>query len=570
MKHVKIILWVVLLVFTIFLFVYGKDNYYLKLKSADKTWSEIAVTLDEVLRKGDYLEYDTSTEQNDPSKLIYQKRFSQQVDALNQRNSPRVLNTYLLKTHFTNIEEKEIIEFELTEKSTDQLIEKRAVQIEYIKAKSIIPGIVALFGAMLTMRPILCLFAGVWIGASIGAGNSFILGLNDMLFTYLPYGLAGNNYAGFKISIFIFCMLFVLRILAKSGAVKTLSEEKTPLKFIPLVLSLLHPYLFISFGAWWWNAINKNKTTFNTEFPFQSLGVALQPLILISPFLILGLSTIRNASFALIVVSVCYILWSKKASRLVTETVPKQGLKNIRAIPYITILSALVPLPLTLVGFNPSSILMLSGLTALLCSIFCSTRFKTLSSAEILKLAGSNFVFSLKYILYVILATALGKVLYDLGAIHYMISVFSVDAESPQFYSLLFLSSLISSAFMGGCLISAPILISSFAPLMGYNISSTEISTATICILEGALMGELFCPYSPTTIISSAIYHTSLTRHVLKQLPYITLAAVVSAVVGFWFYGLGISKALSYAVIAVIITAAVFASKKHKKGKISA
>jgi len=117
MKHVKIILWIALLVLTVFLFIYGKDNYYLKLKSADKTWSEIATTLDEVLRKGDYVEYDTSAEQNDPSKLIYQKRFSQQVEVLNQKNSPRVLNTYLLRTNFTEVEGKEIIEFELTEKA---------------------------------------------------------------------------------------------------------------------------------------------------------------------------------------------------------------------------------------------------------------------------------------------------------------------------------------------------------------------------------------------------------------------------------------------------------------------
>ena len=588
MKKIKVTLWIALLALVVFLSFYGEDNYYLTLKSADKSWSTIAYTLDDIVKKGDYVEYIYEPEQENTPKSIYQKRFAQQAEALNQRNAPRVLNTYLLKSSLGDIDGKEIVEFEIIEKSTGQVIEKRAIQAEHIEAKSIIPGIIALFGTMLTMRPILSLLAGIWVGASMHSGNSFTLGLHDLLLEYIPYGLTGNGYAGLKIAIFLLCLLFVLRMLARTGAAKTLADEKYPLKLVPLVLSAIHPYIFISFGAWWYNAINKNKPTANTEFPFQGIGVAIQPLILASPFLIpltflsgtLGLTSsyesiqdnlhslsMRYASFAIIAVSICYVAWSKKTVRTIRLIEPKPGLKNIRSIPYLAGLALLAPIPLTLVGFNHNSILVLSGLMSLLLAIFYSTKSKTISSYEILRLAGTSARYSIKYIFYIILTIALGKVLYDLGAVHYMISAFSVDASSSMFFVLLFLSSLISSAFMGGCLISAPLLISSFAPLMGYQMDAAGLSTATVCIIEGSLMGELFCPYSPTAIISSALYGSSLPKHVIRQLPYITLATVLASITGFWMYGLGVSQIINYTVMIMVSFMAVLAIKKYKKVK---
>lgn len=560
MKKIKIALGSILLLFLIFLALYGEDNYYLKLRSADKTWSDIQLVLNEVVRKGDFVEYHGLSN-------LYEERFSQQVNALNQRNAPMVLNTYVLQTKFSELEGKEIVEFAITEKSTGQMIEQDVIQSEPIKARSIIPGIIALFGALITLRPILCLLAGIWIGASMHAGNSFIMGLHDMVFTYLPFGLNGNSHLGVKLSIFLFCMVLVIRIISKTGGLKTISDDRSKLRPLPLVLSAFHPYTFISLGAWWFNAMRKDKPTPSTGFMFQSLGLAIQPFIIAAPLLLPVAKTnsldLRFGSLALIVVCICYIIWSGRSSNVIQPLEPKAGLRPIRSIPYYSILAAIIPLSLILVGFNSSSILMLSGLTSLLLAIIYATRNKALSSIEILKLSLSTGGYVLKYVLYLSLAVSLGKIFYDLGAIHFMISVFSVDVNSYEFYLMLFLSSLISSSLMGGFSITAPLLISSFIPLMSF--SSPDIPTAIICIMEGSIIGELICPYSPTSIISGAVYDIEPPKHVLKQLPYTALAALAAALIGFMVYGMGLPWIFSYLGIVILTPLSIFLFKKYRR-----
>ncbi len=560
MKKIRIALGSILLLFLIFLAVYGEDNYYLKLRSADKTWSEIQLVLNEVVRKGDYVEYEGRPN-------LYEQRFFQHVNALNQLNAPMVMNTYVLNTKFSELDGNEIVEFIITEKSTGQIIEQNVIQSEPIMARSIIPGIIALFGALITMRPILCLLAGIWVGASMHAGNSFIMGLHDLVFNYLPYGLNGNSHLGLKICIFLFCIMLVIRLITRTGGLKTISDDRSKLRPLPLVLSLFHPYTFISLGAWWFNAMKKDKPLPNTGFLFQAMGLAIQPFIIASPFLIpvyraAGLDT-RFASIALIAVCACYIMWGSRSTIKIEEAEPKSGLKELRSIPYYSAIAAVIPLSLILVGFNSSSIIMLSGLTSLLFAIFFTTKNKALSSIEILKLSASTGVYLIKYIIYVALAVALGKVFYDLGAIHFMISIFSVDVNSPQFYIMLFLSSMISSSLMGGFSISAPLLISSFIPLMSF--SSPDVSSAIICIMEGAIIGELLSPYSPTTIISCAMYGTEPAKYVLRQLPYSALAALAAALLGFLAYGLDLPWIFSYLGIVILTPLSIFLFKKYKR-----
>ncbi len=83
-------------------------------------------------------------------------------------------------------------------------------------------------------------------------------------------------------------------------------------------------------------------------------------------------------------------------------------------------------------------------------------------------------------------------------------------------------------------------------------------------------MGELVCPYSPSTIISSAIYRTNPSKHVFKQLPYLGIALLSASIAGFWAYGLGVPKVVSYIVIVMAVPIVILASKNHKKRQIKA
>ena len=91
------------------------------------------------------------------------------------------------------------------------------------------------------------------------------------------------------------------------------------------------------------------------------------------------------------------------------------------------------------------------------------------------------------------------------------------------------------------------------------------MSAVSICILEGALIGELLCPYSPSSIISSALFGVNPSSHVLKQIKYVVLATSIAAILGFLSYGSGVAPTYCYVGILLLSLASVAIMKKYKK-----
>ncbi len=557
MKRLRIILGSILIVLLVFLALYGKDNYYLKLKSADRIWSEIYSVLNEIAKKGDHVEYENSNS-------LHEERLKQHIEMFNQKNAPHVMNTYVLNTKFSELDGNNVVEFSITEKSTNQIMEQKLLQAEQIKAKSIIPGFIAFFGSLITLNPVACLLTGIWVGATINAANSFTMGLHDLIFKYIPYG-----FKGIKLAIFFYLILLCIRVMNKAGALRTIAEEKSPLKYIPLIFTAYHPYIFSSFGNWYFKAINKDRPSHNTESTFQTIGLAIQPLLIFSPlmfFYIQGNSIYFHfTSLALLTVSFLYILWSKKAVRHILYSESDPDLKKIKMIPYAVIIASILPIPLIFLGFRLNNVLLISGLSAILPAIYYSTKHGILSLKDICKLAFNTLKYSLKFMVYVVLAYSLEKVLRDTGAIHFMISFFITDIQSPLFFMLLFVSSIISSSIMGGFVASSYLLLTSFTPLIGLDLGSIDMSAVSICILEGALIGELLCPYSPSSIISSALFGVNPSSHVLKQIKYVMMATFIAAVLGFLLYGLGVAPTYCYVGILLLSIGSVAIMKKYKK-----
>lgn len=557
MKRLRIILGSILIILLVFLALYGKDNYYLKLKSADRIWSEIYSVLNEIAKKGDYVEYENSNS-------LHEERLKQHIEMFNQRNAPHVMNTYVLNTKFSELDGNNIVEFAITEKSTNQIMEQKLLQAEQIKAKSIIPGFIALFGSLITLNPIACLLTGIWVGASINSANSFTMGLHDLIFKYIPYG-----FKGIKLAIFLYLILLCIRIMNKAGSLRTIAEERSPLKYIPLIFTAYHPYIFSSLGNWYFKAINKDRPSHNTETTFQTIGLAIQPLLIFSPlmfFYIQGNSIYFHfTSLALLTVSFLYILWSKKSVRNIIYSDSDPYLKKIKIIPYAVIIASILPIPLVFLDFKLNNVLLISGLAAILPAIYYSTKHGILSLNEICKLAFSTLKHSLKFMAYIVLAYSLEKVLRDTGAIHFMISFFITDIQSPLFFVLLFISSIISSSILGGFVASSYLLLTSFTPLIGLDLGSIDMSAVSICILEGALIGELLCPYSPSSIISSALFGVNPSSHVLRQIKYVVLATSIAAILGFLSYGSGVAPTYCYVGILLLSLASVAIMKKYKK-----
>ena len=141
-------------------------------------------------------------------------------------------------------------------------------------------------------------------------------------------------------------------------------------------------------------------------------------------------------SLALLTVSFLYILWSKKSVRNIIYSDSDPDLKKTKIIPYAVIITSILPIPLVFLDFKLNNVLLISGLAAILPAIYYSTKHGILSLKEICKLAFSTLKYSLKFMAYIVLAYSLEKSFVTL-ALHFMISFFITDIQSPLFFVLL-------------------------------------------------------------------------------------------------------------------------------------
>ena len=288
MDRLRTIIGSAFILFFVFLLVYNGDNDYLQEKTADKIWYEFTGTVNDLLRKGDHITYDNSTHPFENDKWQkYRNRLAYQVELLNIKNAPIMRNSYVLETRFEDFEGKYNVHFTVYEKNTGQIIEEKTITSEPIKAKSIIPALLAVAFALITFRPIISLLVAIWVGSIINNANSPIVGLQQVIANYIPAGMIGKDLSNLKIIISFLLIQATLALLSYSSCAKTLKDSKSRLlKILPIPFMSVHPYIFATIGSWWMNLLTtKPKKTFRSSFISQSLSLVL-PVVLFSPYVL--------------------------------------------------------------------------------------------------------------------------------------------------------------------------------------------------------------------------------------------------------------------------------------------
>ncbi|MEI6079362.1 MAG: Na+/H+ antiporter NhaC family protein [bacterium] len=583
MKRLRIIVGSAFLLFFVFLMIYDGDNEYLQEKTADKIWFEFTETVNDIVRKGDHISYAPSPVNTETNKWKrYRDRLAYQIEVLNIKNAPMMKNSYLLETKFEDFEGKYNVYFTLYEKNTGKIVDAREITSEPIKAKSTIPAILAVVFAIITLRPILSLLVAVWVGSIINNANSPIVGLQQMIANYIPAGLIGKDFSNLKIIISFMLIQASLALLVYSACAKNLKDINSKfLKILPIPFMAVHPYIFASIGSWWFNLFTtKPKQMFRSSFISQSLSLAL-PALFFSPYILyifgmlshqlyalnLNISPIdlfartlpfRFFSFSIIAVIIGYSIFNKNIGEISTDVVSsdtssdkfKPMMKINRWLPYFAIFAAIAVLSIGSFFFDDINTSLL--VSAAICfTTVSSILLKTylLSFKEIGKVSWLSLRSTINYTVLLVLSFALIKVLYDLGTVYYIISLFKVKIGSTIFPLTAFIMSVLTTLIMGNSFVTFTLLTPLLLPIAGQLGGITELTMTIAGILEGGLAGEMISPFSPSSIITSSIYKISTARHIITQLPYVSMCLACAGILGFLMCATDIPIWISYCAI---------------------
>jgi tetracycline resistance efflux pump len=579
MKRLRLVIGSIFILLFIFLLFYNVDSEYLQEKTADKVWSEYTNTVNELVGKGDHVVYNNIVPPAEDGRWKkHRDRFAYHVAFLNTKNAPIMRNYYVLDTKFEDIGGKYGINFTIKEKNTGQVLDERKITSEPIRSKSMIPALLAVAFAIITLRPVLSIFVALWVGSTINNANSPIVGLQQMIANYIPSGIVGKDLSSFKIIMSFMLIQAALTMLYYSSCAKNLKDTDSKLlKMLPLPFLAVHPYIFTSIGSWWLGLFNlKPKKVYRASFFSQSLGLVL-PALLFSPYVlyvlaILGrqfsemgiyqtpaelfISTLpfRFFSFSIIAIIVGYMIFNKNIGTMSDE--PAQALssnkskammKPNRWLPFVSVFICIAVLSAVSFYFDDINTSLLAGASACFVAVLAVLlKSYLLSFTEAAGVLWKSFRDNLGYLVLLILSFALANVLSDLGTVYYVISLFEVSIGSSIFPLAAFIISLMTTIFMGNSLVTFSFLAPLLLPVAGHLGGSTELMMTVAGILEGGIAGEMLTPFSPTSIITSSIYKISPVKHLMAHLPYTAMALFCAAILGFLMAGTDIPNWVSY------------------------
>lgn len=569
MKKSRLIIGSLLALFFLFILFYDGDNEYLQEKTANKIWHEFSNKIDTVIHKGDHLTYEPSTNIPNESKWIkYREHFNQQVDMLNVKNSPKMRNVYILETKFEDLDGKYNVGFRLLEKNTKELIDVWNISGEPIRAKSILPALLALVLAILTMRPVLSLFLAVWVGSTLNNANLPIVGIQQLIAKHIPDAVMGDNLFNLKVLLSLLIIQITISLLWRTASTGRLASPFLRLAATPLLS--VHPYLFSSMGAWNLNTINfKNEKRYFSPFISQALALVL-PSIILTPYIIsvldivskqllmigvdlkgmtffLDILVFRFFSLSLLAIIIGILLFSYKKTKTEPYQSCQRNVRTSKTLPLFTILTCSSLLFLSSLRFTDVSTSFLIGTTgALSLSIIVSIKTYLLSWKELLDVVLSSIKNNLGYVSLLVLSFTMVNILSDLGTVYYVVSLFKLNGTATLFPLFAFLISTITTLLMGNSIVTFLFITPVLIPLGGMLGGITGVIMVLAGILEGGLAGELLNPFSPTSIIVSNTYKVSPIKHVLNQAPFVLLGLLYASVLGFFMTNNGIPLWIGY------------------------
>jgi Na+/H+ antiporter NhaC len=591
MKTLRLISATLAILVLLFLLFYQGDKNYLEEKSADKIWSEFLDNTGDFIKKGDVLLYRISPEENqNKDDKTYIRRFAYNAEILNLKNSPSIRASYILDTKFETTNTKyKYVQFTLSEKNTAMIIESIQIPLNPISVKSILPALIALMLCIITLKPILSVSVAVLIGSVINNSNSFIIGTEQIILKYIPVSLSENAYSNLKLIIILLLAHICMGILSFSGMTKIFGatgssqKNKNPglLYIIMSPLIAVHPYIFASIGSWWLNLFSsKIQETKRSLFWNQALSLVI-PSILLSPYIFFILSWLSNLanslnipisqeniligtmqyrflSLSLISLMTFYFIFKrkiweglpieKKEPSIIYET--KNMVKRSSWLSYIPII--IIPvLSYSLIFFikDINSVLLIV-LFALSSTLIFLCYFKyLLNIRDILKIISKSLKQTFSYTVLILMSSLLAKILIDSGSAYYIIAIFKTSLNTIMLPLSVFIISTVLTLFIGNSITSMFILASIILPVT-MQITAPEQALLTIAaIIEGGILGELLCPYSPSSIITASVGKTSSVKMVINQLPYSIIAFLSASILGFMMMATGAKSWLSYCII---------------------
>ena len=109
-----------------------------------------------------------------------------------------------------------------------------------------------------------------------------------------------------------------------------------------------------------------------------------------------------------------------------------------------------------------------------------------------------------------------------------------------------------------------PIALPAYLELAG---EYPELLSAVIgAVFSGAVFGDHCSPFSDTTIVSAFSCGVSAREHVITQLPYAGLAAVVSLVVGYCGIGAGLPPTVCLLFGTLLLITIAWLNTRRSKG----
>jgi tetracycline resistance efflux pump len=149
-------------------------------------------------------------------------------------------------------------------------------------------------------------------------------------------------------------------------------------------------------------------------------------------------------------------------------------------------------------------------------------------------------------LLILIMAWTFGSILQELGTANWLAEAIGASFKLNYFPAAIFITgaivSFVTGSSWGTMGLLMPIALPAYLELAGEN---PELLSAVIgAVFSGAVFGDHCSPFSDTTIVSAFSCGVSAREHVITQLPYAGLAAVVSLVVGYCGMGIGLPPAV--------------------------
>ncbi|NWK57393.1 hypothetical protein HW115_17370 [Verrucomicrobiaceae bacterium N1E253] len=206
----------------------------------------------------------------------------------------------------------------------------------------------------------------------------------------------------------------------------------------------------------------------------------------------------------------------------------------------------------------------LGSVVGLLAAALC---FPKRGQGELVSAVSHGAASMLGPLLILVMAWTFGSTLSELGTAAWIASAMGDSVDLRMYPAAVFLTgalvSFATGSSWGTMALMMPIALPAYLGVAGDN---PELLSAVIgAVFSGAVFGDHCSPFSDTTIVSAFSCGVSAKEHVLTQLPYAGLAALVALLIGYGGLALNMAAWVNLLIgAAVLVSLVVWSSSRNK------